>query len=240
MIMFDFANQIVLITGASGALGSVVARQFQDAGARLVLIGGRGDTTQQIFADLVLDPQHLVSGSIDVTNPSSVEPFIHQVLEQFGRIDILINTVGGYRAGTPVHETPVEEWDFMMNLNARSVFVTCCAVVPAMLKQGEGKIVSVAGRAGLSAFAGAAGYCASKSAVIRLTETLSAELKEHGINVNCVLPSTIDTRANRADRPSSDFSKWVAPEALGDVIMFLCSSAARAIHGAAIPVYGLS
>lgn len=238
--MFDFTNQVVLITGASGALGRVVARQFQEAGARLALTGGSGDTLQQLFADLVLDPQHLVSGAVDATDPAGVEMFVRQVIDQFGRVDVLINTVGGYRAGTPVHETPVEAWDFMMNLNARSVFLMCRAVVPFMLKQGGGKIVSVAGRAGLSAFAEAAGYCASKSAVIRLTETLSAELKERGINANCVLPSTIDTPANRSARPQADFSKWVAPEAIGEVMMFLCSPAARAIHGAAIPVYGLS
>lgn len=238
--MFDFTNQVVLITGATGALGHVVARQFQAAGARLALTSGSAETLQQLFADLVLDPQHLVSGAVDVTNPASVEALVQQVIDQFGRVDVLVNTVGGYRAGTPVHQTPVEAWDFMMNLNARSVFVMCRAVVPVMLEQGGGKIVNVAGRAGLSGFAEAAGYCASKSAVIRLTETLSAELRELGVNVNCVLPSTIDTPANRSARPQADFSKWVAPEAIGEVIMFLCSPAARAIHGAAIPVYGLS
>jgi len=238
--MFDFNGQTVLITGASGALGRVVARQFQEAGARLAVTGGSADILQQLFADLVLDPEHVVSGPVDATDPASVEPFIQQVLDRFGRIDSLVHTVGGYRAGTPVHETPVEQWDFMMNLNARSAFVVCRAVVPAMLRQSKGAIVNVAGRAGLSGFSGAAGYCAAKGAVIRLTETMSAELKAHGINVNCVLPSTIDTPANRADRPHADFDQWVAPEAIGDVIMFLCSPAARAIHGAAVPVYGLS
>ncbi|MDW8107855.1 MAG: SDR family oxidoreductase, partial [Armatimonadota bacterium] len=143
-------------------------------------------------------------------------------------------------AGPPVHETPVEAWEQMLSMNLHTAFLVSRATVPLLLRAGGGAIVHISGRAGLAGFAGGAGYCVAKAGVIRLTEVLAAELKEHGVNVNCALPGTIDTPANRAARPDADFERWVPPEAIGEVIMFLCSPAARAIHGAAIPVYGLS
>ena len=124
----------------------------------------------------------------------------------------------------------------MLKLNAGTVFLVCRAVIPHMLAQGGGKIVSVAARAAIAGKAHMAPYVVSKSAVIRLTESMSAELKNHNINVNCILPGTIDTPRNRAEMPDSDYSKWVAPEAIADVIQFLAADASRAIHGAAIPV----
>ena len=141
--------------------------------------------------------------------------------------------------GHPVHETPESVWELMLDLNAKSVINTARAVVPKMLAAGRGKIVNIGAVAGLSGKANVGAYSASKSAVIRLTESMSAELRDKGINVNCVLPSVIDTPQNRADMPGADPRRWVAPEALADVILFLASDAARAIHGAAIPVTGL-
>jgi NAD(P)-dependent dehydrogenase (short-subunit alcohol dehydrogenase family) len=163
---------------------------------------------------------------------------VAQALERFGRIDVLANTVGGFRAGTPVHETSLEAWDFMLGLNARTALIISRAVVPVMLKQQQGKIIHVASRAALQGRARSAAYSVSKSAVLRLTESMAAELKREGIHVNCVLPGTIDTPQNRQDMPNADFSRWVTPEAIADVVLFLASEAARAIHGAAIPVYG--
>ncbi len=236
MARFDFTGKVTLITGATGALGSVVARQFHEAGATLALTSTSEQKLHTLFADLALNPDHLLIGGVNLADPSQAEAMVRQVVERFGRIDILVNTVGGYRGGTPVHQTPVEEWDFMLTLNARVAFILSRAVVPVMLQAGSGKIVHVAGRAGLSGTAGIAAYSAAKSAVIRLTEALSAELKEHGINVNCVLPSTIDTPANRSARPDADFSRWVAPASIGEVIMFLCSPAGRDLHGVALPI----
>jgi NAD(P)-dependent dehydrogenase (short-subunit alcohol dehydrogenase family) len=164
---------------------------------------------------------------------------VDETINRFGRIDVLVNVAGGYRGGTPVHETPLTTWDFLLNLNARTVYSVSSAVIPAMLRQGSGKIVNVAARAALQGAAKMGAYSASKSAVIRLTEAMAAELKNDGINVNCVLPGTIDTPQNRATM-KGDPSRWVAPQAIADVILFLSSGAARAIHGAAIPVYGLS
>lgn len=240
MVRFDFTGKVALITGATGALGRVVARQFYETGATLALTGTDEQRLHQLFAELALNPDHLLLGGIDLMEPAQAEALVQRVVERFGRIDILVNTVGGYTGGTPVHQTSLEDWERMLALNARVAFLISRAVVPVMLQAGEGKIVHVAGRAGLFGAAGVAAYSAAKSAVVRLTEALAAELKEYQINVNCVLPGTIDTPANRAAMPNADFSRWVPPEAIGEVILFLCSPAARAIHGAAIPVYGLS
>lgn len=240
MVSFDFTGKIVLVTGATGALGRVVARQFHQAGATLALCARDATLLPQLFADLALSPEHLLVGGVDLRSPDDCQRLAEVVANRFGKVDALVNTVGGFTAGPPVHETPVEAWEQMLAMNLRTAFLVSRAIVPLLLRAGGGAIVHVSGRAGLAGFAGGAGYSAAKAGVIRLTEALSAELKEHGINVNCVLPGTIDTPSNRAARPDADFSRWVAPEAVGEVIMFLCSPAARAIHGAAIPVYGLS
>ncbi len=240
MCRFDFTGKVVVITGATGALGRVVAQQFYAAGATLALSAPDATQLDQLFATLALDPQHLLVGGIDLSQPADAERLARAVDEKFGHVDALVNTVGGFKAGTPVHETPVEEWEYMLSLNLRSAFLVSRALVPLLLRSGGGAMVHVSGRAGLAGFAGASGYCSAKAGLIRLVEVLSAELKTHGIIVNCVLPGTIDTPANRSARPDADFSQWVAPEAIGEVIMFLCSPSARAIHGAAIPVYGLS
>jgi NAD(P)-dependent dehydrogenase (short-subunit alcohol dehydrogenase family) len=155
------------------------------------------------------------------------------------RIDVLCNIAGGFRMGQAVHETTDETWDLMLGLNAKSVVNCARAVVPGMLAAGQGKIVNVAALAGLSGKANMGAYVASKSAVMRLTESMAAELRDKRINVNCILPSAIDTPQNRKDMPKADPRRWVAPEALADVVLFLASDAARAIHGAAIPVSGL-
>ncbi len=160
-------------------------------------------------------------------------------MDSFGRIDVLCNIAGGFRMGHPVHETPEDTWELMLDLNAKSVIHTARAVVPGMIAAGYGKIVNIAALAGLAGKANMGAYSAAKSAVIRLTESMSAELRDKGINVNCILPSIIDTPQNRADMPGADPRRWVAPEALAEVVLFLASDAARAIHGAAIPVTGL-
>jgi len=160
--------------------------------------------------------------------------------ELFGRVDILVNTVGAFRAGLPVHETPLETWDLLFGLNLRTSLMAARAVVPVMLRQHYGKIVLVAARAAREGAANMAAYSASKAAVARLTESLAAELKGSGINANCVVPGTLDTAANRQERPDADSSKWVAPETVADVILFLASDAARGVNGASLPVLGFS
>ena len=238
--MFDFADRVVMVTGAAGNLGSAVARAFEMAGAKLVLADRAADRLPSLFPEMVYSPDHFLALSVDLTYAASVAAMVDEAVGRFGRVDVLANIAGGYRGGSAVHETSFEDWDFMLNLNARTVFTVSRAVIPHMLAQGSGKIVNVAARAGVQGSANTAAYSVAKSAVVRLTESMSAELKRSGINVNCVLPTTIDTPQNREAMPKADHSRWVAPEAIADVILFLASDAARAIHGAAIPVYGLS
>ncbi|NIP16180.1 MAG: SDR family NAD(P)-dependent oxidoreductase [Pseudomonadales bacterium] len=224
----NFSGSVVVVTGAAGALGRAVVEHFAACGA----------TVAQL--DVVsIDNAHF-SETCDLTDPGSCRQAVTLIIETLGRIDVLANIAGGFTMGEAVHETSEETWDFMMGLNARSVLNMARAVVPAMLQQGQGKIVNVGAGAGLAGIANMGAYSASKSVVIRLTEAMSAELKESGINVNCVLPSIIDTERNRADMPDADFDRWVKPSAMAEVIGFLASLAADPIHGAAVPVSGLS
>lgn len=236
--MADLAGQVVVVTGAAGNLGGAVARSFLSAGARLVLVDHAPDRLQALFPDLVNSPDHKLATSIDLTNAAAVSLMAEQAVKRFGRLDVLVNTVGGFDAGTPVHETTADAWAHMFTLNLRTMLVASRAVVPYMLLQESGKIVNVAARAALHGSSTMAPYSASKSAVMRATESMAAELKNRGINVNCVMPSIIDTDQNRAAMPKANHDRWVRPEAIADVILFLASSAARAINGAAIPVYG--
>lgn len=238
--MFDFTNKVVMITGAIGNLGSVLARSFQTSHAKLALVDRGKDRLKQTFPDMVDSPDYLLINCADLMNENEVEVSVAEAFQHFKRIDVLVNTVGGFRAGKMLHETPVEMLDFMINLNAKAVFIACQQVIPKMLEGGSGKIINLAARPGLESRAGMAAYSASKSAVFRFTESMAAELKDLGINVNCVIPGTIDTQPNRQAMREADFSKWVKPESLADVILFLASDSARDIHGAAIPVYGRS
>lgn len=233
--MFDFSNRVVVITGAAGNLGVAAARAFQSAGAQLALVDRGADRLPKMFPELADSPQHFLATSVDLNDAAAVGRMADEAVERLGRIDVLVNTTGGYKAGTPLYETPLEDWEFLMNLNARSVFVACRAVIPHMLRQGSGKIVSVASRAALGGDAGASAYSASKSAVVRLTESMAAELKDAGINVNCILPGIIDTPQNRQAMPGADYKRWVEPGALAEVILFLASDSARAVNGAALP-----
>ncbi|MBN1661536.1 MAG: SDR family NAD(P)-dependent oxidoreductase [Anaerolineae bacterium] len=238
--MFDFTSRVVLVAGAAGNLGQAVATAFHTAGANLVLLDRDPDRLVHTFPELAASPDHLLLGSVDAADADSVERAVQSALEHLGRIDVLANTVGGYRAGLPVHETPLDTWDFMLSLNARTAFILSRAVVPHMIAHGSGKIVHVAARAALAGAGKAAAYSASKAATVRLVESLAAELRQANVNVNCVLPGTIDTPQNRASMPKADHSRWVPPEAIADVILFLASEAARAVSGAAVPVYGRS
>ena len=236
--MLDLQDKIVIVTGAAGNLGQAVACAFLDASSHLVLVDRRADRLPTLFPQLVASPDHVLATGLDVLDAPAVEAMIAATVERFGRIDVLANTVGGYLAGTKVHETAMEAWDGSLDLNARTAFILSKAVVPVMLEQKSGRIIHVAARTGLEGSSRQLVHSVAKSAVIRLTETLSEELKSSGINVNCILPSTIDTPENREMMPKAKFDRWVEPEAIADVIAFLASGAARAITGAAIPVYG--
>ena len=232
-----FAKQTVLVTGAAGNLGLAVAEAFFERGANVVLLGRRREELTKVYGSA--NARRMLAPA-DVLDQAEVEAAVASAIERFERIDVLCNIAGGFRMGAPVHETTDEMWQSMLDVNARSVITMARAVVPRMLAAGSGKIVNVAAMAALKGGAGMGAYAASKSATIRLTETMAAELRDKGINVNCVMPSIIDTPQNRAAMPDADPRRWVAPAALAEVILFLASDAARAIHGAAIPVVGLS
>jgi NAD(P)-dependent dehydrogenase (short-subunit alcohol dehydrogenase family) len=219
---------VAIVTGAAGALGRAVVDELASRGTRLALL------------DIVpIDSAH-ASFVCDLGDAAACTATVARIRERVGAIDTLVNVAGGFTMGEAVHETSDATWQHMLDLNSRTVLNMARAVVPHLLAARRGHIVNVAARAGLRGSARMAAYAASKSVVIRLTEALADELKDAGINVNCVLPSIIDTARNRADMPNADHSRWVRPADLAKVIAFLVSDDARAIHGAAIPVEGLS
>ena len=173
-----------------------------------------------------------------VTAEAEVDSFFQTVMDKFCHIDILVNVVGGFKGGIPVSELEAEDWEAMMNLNLKSAFLCCKAILPHMKERRSGKIVNVSARAGLSGVAGMSVYCVSKGGVRLLTESIAEEVKDLGINVNAIMPSIIDTDANREAMPDEDHSLWVSPADIAKVILFLTSDDAAVINGAAIPVYG--
>lgn len=229
-------GRIALITGAAGNLGRAVAAAFASAGAGRVLLGRDEASLRSEYG--AGDARTMLVGA-DLMDARSVSGAVGQALARFGRIDILCNLAGGFDMGPPVHDTPDDLWDRMLDLNARTILRAARAVVPGMLSAGYGKIVNVAATGGLAGKANMGAYSVAKSAVIRLTESMSAELRDRGVNVNCVLPSIIDTPENRAAMPKADPGRWVSPRALAEVVLFLASDKSSAIHGAAIPVTGL-
>jgi NAD(P)-dependent dehydrogenase (short-subunit alcohol dehydrogenase family) len=211
-------SRVVMVTGAAGNLGAAVGKAFTDLG------------------DIVV-PVDLPTNLLD---QAQVDAAVKKAIAEHKRIDVLCNIAGGFRMGSPVHETSDKDWNFLLDLNARTVLHTARAVVPHMLAAGGGKIINIGAYGAQRGAAQMGAYIASKSAVIRLTETMAAELREKNINVNCILPTVIDTPQNRAAMPKADPGKWIAPKDLASVILFLASDGARAIHGAALPVTGLS
>jgi NAD(P)-dependent dehydrogenase (short-subunit alcohol dehydrogenase family) len=233
----ESAPGTVLVTGACGNLGRSVAAVFSAKGRRLALLDRDAGQLRSTFG---ADGTGQVTLACDLLDPQAVAKAVERALVALGPVTVLCNLAGGFRMGNTVHETSDETWDFLMDLNVRSVLHTARAVVPVMLAAGGGAIVNVGAGAAARGGARMGAYAASKSAVARLTESMSAELRDRGINVNCVMPSIIDTPENRKDMPKADPSRWVPPAELAEVIAFLCSPAAKAVHGASLPVVGLS
>lgn len=231
----SFQGRTVMITGAAGHLGRAVAAHFAQASAKLVLLDRKTAALETAFGR---GSQHVLL-AVDLLDDAQLRSTTAQALDRCGRIDVLCHLAGGFRMGEAVHETTDQTWDFLFDLNARTLVNIARSVVPHMIERGGGKIVTVGAFSAAKGAALMGAYTASKSSTIRLTEAMSAELKQHQIHVNCVLPSIIDTPDNRAAMPDADASRWVTPAALAEVIVFLASDAARAIHGACVPVTGL-
>lgn len=236
--MGEFNNKVAVVTGATGNLGRAVAKRFHQENVELVLVGRKVDDLKENYPQTGNRTSNSLIAQADLMDEKSVQNLITDVINHFGKIDVLIHTVGGFEAGKRLDQTALETWDFMMDLNARTYYLVSKHVIPHMMDRGSGSIVGVAARQGIKGIRKMAAYSASKATVIRVTESMAAELKNNGINVNCVVPSIIDTPQNRAAMPEADFNQWVKPDSIAAVIFFLASQAARDINGAALPVYG--
>jgi len=235
-----FSGQVALIAGGTGGLGRAVSLAFQNEGAQVIVTYRKQQEFDALSNAGGTGDSRLEGHRIDVTDEAAVSQTIESILLRHGRLDALVNTVGGYAGGVKLWELESDVLDRMLALNLRSGYVLSRAAVRVMLKQGRGAIVNVAAKAALEHPGGAAAYAASKAAAVALMDSLAAELKGTGVRVNSVLPSIIDTEANRQAMPKADFAKWPKPEDIARVILFLCSDEARVVHGAALPVYGNS
>ncbi|MBY4898246.1 SDR family NAD(P)-dependent oxidoreductase [Cupriavidus sp. AU9028] len=225
-----FTDTPVLITGAAGNLGRAVASAFASAGAHLILLDR--DVSALVEYD---EADHLLR-PVDLLDEAAVREAVDGALQRFGAIRVVCNLAGGFAMGTPVHALAAQDWERLLDLNVRTLLNVARAAVAPMIGNGGGRIVNVGAQSASRGLGLMGSYCATKDMVARITESMSAELRDANINVNAVLPSIIDTPENRAAMPDADFGRWVTPQALADVILFLASDAARAIHGALVPV----
>jgi len=233
-----FSNTLALVAGGTGGLGRAVSLAFLEEGAEVVVTYRKEEEYSALQRDSRLHSSRLTGFLVDVTDQPSVRRLIDAVLAKHGHLDILVNSVGAYAGGTKLWETEPSVFEQMLALNLRSGYVLSTAVVPAMLKQKKGSIVNIASKAAIEHAAGAAAYAASKAAALAMTDSLAEDLRGTGVRANSILPSIIDTAANRRAMPDANFSKWPKPEDIARVILYLCSEDANVIHGAAIPVYG--
>jgi len=235
-----FDGKVLLVAGGTGGLGRAVSLRFLEEGAKLVVPYRKQEEFEALKKAAGKAGSRLEGHTVDVTDEAAVGQLVDGLVAQHGQLDALVNTAGGYAGGVKLWEMETKVLEQMLALNLRSGYALARAAVPAMLKQGRGAIVNVAAKAALDHMAGAAAYSASKAAALALLDALAGELKGSGVRVNSVLPSIIDTDANRKAMPNAEFAKWPKPEDIAHVILFLCSEEARVIHGAAIPVYGNS
>lgn len=227
-------GRVAILTGGTGALGRTVTRHFAGAGARVHvpwIVPEEVETFRSELGDLA---SGVTLHRTDLTDPGEVEALVRACVEREGRLDILANLAGGF-VYAPIEETSPETWQRMLEMNATTCFLCCRAAAPAMRRQGRGRIINVSARpAVLRGAAGMSAYAASKAAVLKLTQSLAEELAPDGITVNAIVPSIIDTPANRAAMPDADRSRWLPPEEIARVIAFLASDDARTVTGAAV------
>lgn len=236
----DFSARVIVVAGGTGGLGAAVSLAFLDEGAK-VIVTYRKEEEYLALMDAAGSNKPLLDGrQVDVTDESATTEFISGMLAQHGALDALVNTVGGYVGGVKLWDLETKAFDQMLALNLRSGYVLARAVLPAMLKAGHGSIVNVAAKAAFDHGAGAAAYAASKAASVALMDSLAGDTRGTGVRVNSILPSIIDTTANRLAMPDSDFATWPKPQDIAQVVLFLSSDLAKVIHGAAVPVYGNS
>lgn len=224
----NLSGKVIAVTGAFGALGGAVARILSACGAQVAHLD---------HAAVPSGSAALALGGIDLADDAAAATAMAKIVQSAGRLDGLVNIAGGFHF-EKLDGGTLETWDSMYRMNLRTAVSCCKAALPHLLKAGSARIVNVGALGAVKAGAGMGAYAASKAGVAKLTEALAEELKDRGITVNAVLPSTLDTARNRIDMPQADFSRWVAPSAMGEVIAFLLSDAAGVVTGALIPVSG--
>ena len=245
-----FFDQVILVTGGTGALGSKVSEAFLKLSPRALIITFRSENEMQELREKILERSNSVQNDnhdtvvefmkVDITHEIEVKILISNILEKFGQIHVLTNIVGGYIGGKSVTETSEEEWDKMMSINLKSAFLISKHVLTSMKKKKFGKIVHVSSATGAKANGNDSAYATSKAGLIRLVESMAQEIRGLNININCVLPTIIDTESNRAAMPNSNYSTWIPPQDLAKVICFLSSEESKVINGVALPTPGTS
>jgi NAD(P)-dependent dehydrogenase (short-subunit alcohol dehydrogenase family) len=233
-----FSGKVVLVAGGTGGLGRAVSLAFLDEGAKVVVTYRDQAEFDTLKGETGVNVLSLQGHRVDVTDETAVRQLVDTLLKENGRLDALVNAVGGYAGGVNLWELETKVFDQMFALNLRSGYALSRATIPAMLKQKHGVIVNVASKAAVDHAAGASAYAASKAAAVALMDSLAAEVKGTGVRVNSILPSIIDTEPNRKAMPKADFTKWPKPEEIARVILYLCSDDAKLLSGAAVPVYG--
>lgn len=232
MVEFDFSDKIALVTGGTGAVGSQLLRFFTNKGA--TAIGTYLDDKKMNY----LSPrfQNVEFVRCNTVIDTEVSYLVDHIVSKHGRIDVLVNTVGGYLGSRSVFELDENEWDKMLTINLKSAYMITKYVVPLMIRSGYGRMVHISSYTGTVAQGFDSAYAASKAGLIRFVEAVSKEVKGHDLTVNCILPSIIDTESNRKMMPEGDTTRWVSIDELVTIIAFLSSKDSRAITGAAIPV----
>jgi NAD(P)-dependent dehydrogenase (short-subunit alcohol dehydrogenase family) len=233
-----FAGKVVLVAGGTGGLGKAVSLAFLREQAKVVVTYRSDQEFAALKAAAGENVSSLAGYAVDVTDEGATIELIRNILSQQGRVDALVNTVGGYAGGISLWDLETKVFDQMLALNLRSGYMLARAVLPTMLSQKHGSIVNIAAKAAVDHGAGASAYAASKAAAVALMDCLAADVKGKGVRVNSILPSIIDTAINRKAMPGAPFDQWPKPEDIARVILFLCSDDAKVIHGASIPVYG--
>ncbi len=236
----NFSGRTVLVAGGTGGLGNAVSLAFLEEGARVVVTYRKEEEYADLKSGAGVKAAALEGSLVDVTDERATAELVAGIVARHGRLDALVNAVGGYVGGVTLWELETKVFDAMLSLNLRSGYALARGVLPAMLKQRHGSIVNVAAKAAFDHGAGAGAYAASKAAAVAMMDSLAAEVKGTGVRVNSILPSIIDTAVNRKAMPNGDFTFWPKPEEIAQVILFLCSDNAAVIHGAAVPVYGNS
>ena len=231
---FDFTDQVVLVTGASGSLGTATSERFHDAGATVCMSSRHPPEDDEAAALLDADDVHFYDA--DFTDEAAVEQVFDSVLDDHGRLDALCSLIGAWRGGTSIHETDVDEFDFLLDVNLKTMFLAAKHATPH-LRESDGNLVTVSSRSSLEGGEGDGPYRAAKAGVRLLTETI-AEENRGSVRSNAIMPSIIDTPANREMLPDADYHGWPTPDEIAQTILFLCSDAASATSGAAVPVDG--